>query len=215
FTDGNPTAITADMRIKSTSPCVQKPLIRGVIASNEGETPSALFSHVGNGLAPNSAGCAYTGGAHILTDFRFIPDKDIWGNSLATSYKTNPQIVPDDGVPYDGPGGGTSGVDRLSPTDGDTVVKAATNAADEAGRRIRSGGVDPVHGRSLPGVVIYSIGLGSVTPELLMRISNINDASNTSYDSNLREGMYLHAPEPEQLEDAFNRIASEILRLAQ
>lgn len=65
--------------------------------------------------------------------------------------------------------------------------------------------------------LIFSIGLGgtSVKPidhELLRRIAN--DLQSPIYDSTKQAGLYVYSPALSQLTDAFNKVASEILRLA-
>jgi Flp pilus assembly protein TadG len=66
------------------------------------------------------------------------------------------------------------------------------------------------------GIVTYTIGLGSnggVDDELLERMAN--DLNSSSYDNTKVNGLYIFAPTSSDLGNAFARIASEILRLAQ
>jgi hypothetical protein len=65
--------------------------------------------------------------------------------------------------------------------------------------------------------VIYCIGLGGTSAEplddeFLQRVAN--DPASPIYNSNLPTGMYVYAPSAAQLTDAFNKVASEILRLS-
>jgi hypothetical protein len=67
--------------------------------------------------------------------------------------------------------------------------------------------------------VIYTIGLGGssasdpIDDTFMERISN--DPRSPIYDTSRQPGMYVFAPDGSQLTDAFNKIASEVLRLAQ
>ncbi len=142
-------------------------------------------------------GCAFSqkGVVYVRNDIAFIPPLDSWGNSTV-GYK------PVDTYPSGDAYAGQMRVD--TPT---AVVYASTNAADDAGRRIRND-------RTF-ATVIYSIGLGGdgwIDHDFLKRIAN--DPTASSYDPTLPAGLYVYAPDASQLAGAFNRIASEILRLA-
>ena len=94
---------------------------------------------------------------NVTADVSYAPLTDYWGNSLtATGYQT---------VTTSGAG--------LSIATGQNVENFSTNAADHAGLRIRRGDPDALNGnRTLPGVMIFSIGLGDVDAVLLKRIAN-------------------------------------------
>ena len=105
------------------------------------------------------------------------------------------------------------------------MQSAAVNATISAGQRIRSGTQvrtwDPAFGSTFFGpsvsrVVIYSIGLGntSAPPDgnLLMSVSN--DPRGPSPDSTTAQGLYIFAQNANALAPAFQRVASELLRLA-
>ena len=145
----------------------------------------------------DAPGCKFSskGSLYAREDIAFIPDTDLWGNSIL-GYK------PLDVFP---PGHAYAGRTRVdSPL---TVVYASTNAADDAARRIRND-------RAF-SPIIYSIGLGGdgwVDHDFLKRVANDPQAS--SFDATKPAGLYVYAPNAGQLGSAFNRIASEILRLA-
>jgi hypothetical protein len=158
-------------------------------------------------VAPNSAGCAYASGWNsnwqTLTDFRGIPTLDIFGSNLINnSY----WAVTTNAAGY---------VDINNHSNG---IPIATNAADDAARRIRIGTTDPAYGRGLNGVIINSIGLGNAAVPLpadgifLERVSN--DTRSPIYDSNYPAGLYVYAQHSSDISGAFGQIASEILRLA-
>jgi hypothetical protein len=67
---------------------------------------------------------------------------------------------------------------------------------------------------ALSGVVIYSIGLGDVDPTFLRRVSN-DPASADFVSAGETEGLYVFAPTPAQLQQAFQTVANEIFRLIQ
>jgi hypothetical protein len=63
-------------------------------------------------------------------------------------------------------------------------------------------------------MVTYSIGLGSsIDHNLLRRMAN--DLQSPIYDNTKINGLYVHAPTITDINTAYARIASEILRLAQ
>jgi hypothetical protein len=85
---------------------------------------------------------------------------------------------------------------------------ASWNAADMAGMRIRAD--------TTLKPVIYSMGFqgnGGDDPALMRRLSNINVASNSVYDSSKAQGMYLPIQVPNDIAPAFQYVLSEILRL--
>lgn len=67
---------------------------------------------------------------------------------------------------------------------------------------------------SLGGVIIYSIGLGDVDPTFLTRIAN-DDSSADYVSAGQTTGLYVYAPGPAQLQQAFQQVANEIFRLIQ
>ena len=93
---------------------------------------------------------------------------------------------------------------------------ASINEADSAALRIRHGGT--INGSTLSDVYTFSIGLqnaGGVANDLLERIANDPGASNyEGPTSGYPSGMFVSATDTADLNDAFLRIASEVLRLA-
>jgi len=94
------------------------------------------------------------------------------------------------------------------------VENFSTNAADHAALRIRRGDPDAQHAnRTLQGVVIYSIGLGDVDDVLLRRIANDPSLTPNPVAAG-NTGRYVYAANATDLDLAFTRVASELLRLA-
>lgn len=147
----------------------------------------------------DSAGCRFaTSGWYVRRDIAYIPDTDYYGNPTS-GYNSVPRFT----------SGQYSG--KIRPDKPDAIGKASKNAADNAARRMRQ---DP----NL-SVVIYTIGLGdpnSGAPpdeDFMKRVAN--DPSSPVYVPNEPTGLYVFAPNNTQLNQAFARVASEILRIAQ
>ena len=147
--------------------------------------------------AKDSSGCAYfsrwPATANITTDFLGLPVKDVYGNSLNTSYQPvtlNPYGFID------------LGNSRNAPA-------MAANAADSAARNIRNGAVDPVSRRRLRNVVIYGIGLGNapypLSTDFLERV--VNDRRSPVFDNSKRAGMVLLSPTAANIHEAFAAIS--------
>jgi Flp pilus assembly protein TadG len=211
FTDGRPTAVTENFPILTTSPCTPlhtAPPKLGVITL--ASSAQGLYTWAAPTPPPGSdisvitdhAGCKfYTSGAtYVTTDIAYAPLTDYWGNSLkpANAYLS---------VTTSGAG--------LSIASGTNVQNFSTNAADNAGFRIRSGAADVNHAnRTLAGVTIFSIGLGDVDDVLLKRIANDRSLTPNPVAAG-HQGLYVYAANATELDQAFTRVASEMLRLAQ
>jgi hypothetical protein len=145
-----------------------------------------------------STGCSYNGSVtNMRQDVAYIPTVDSFGN--ATTGYTAVETYPS---------GSYAGKIRVdTPT---SIVKASKNSADNQGATIRA------DANYTP--VIYVIGLGGTDPEpldtvFMQRLAN--DPASPIYNSSQQTGKYVFSPNAGQLTDAFNTIASEILRLAQ
>jgi hypothetical protein len=217
FTDGQPTAMTAQFPLKSTSGCPNTPLL-GVL-SEGGGTPYGLLN-LSNGKVPiaddyalmttGASGCAFSPNSpnSVTDDVEYIPDSDYYGDNMRSGYMP---------VSTDGSG-------RIALT-GSNIDNASINAADEAARHIRNGDaitkVTPgapagAIGKSVPNTVIFSIGLGNAAAppnaDFLKRVAN--DPGSSSFDSSKPPGLYVFAKSASDLDDAFRRVAAEVLRLA-
>jgi hypothetical protein len=227
FTDGQPTGVAFKMPIANGSGCsARTPYVPAASApagangyiiglyntyasgsqffgnlNHQGRGSGGIQTMVNNDLevAPNSNGCAYLGNRDAKVDFVGVPTTDIFGSSADTAY----QPVSHSGT-------------LIDISNDANAAKMALNAADDAARRIRIGTIDPVWGRGLSNITIFSIGLGNATVPVnagfLARVSN--DPSSTIYDPNVATGRYVYAPTAADINSAFNVIASEILRLA-
>jgi hypothetical protein len=211
FTDGRPTAVTESFPIKGTSPCATHTDKLGAItlaSATQGlyrwaapAQPLTTDQAVLNTPTNCCTSCKFVtnGLTYVTTDVSNAPLTDYWGNSLnpANAYRS---VL-------------TSGT-GLSITSATNVENFSTNAADHAGLRIRRGDPDAMNGnRTLAGVTIFSIGLGDVDEVLLKRIANDRSLTpNPVAAGNL--GLYVYAANATELDLAFTRVASEMLRLA-
>lgn len=147
-------------------------------------------------------GCSFGAGTANLNtvrrDIAYIPNADAYGNATNCCYRTVSTF-----------GSGTySG--RIRPDKPSSVGGAATNATDNAATRIRSDATfNPV---------IYVIGLGdpsgSSPPDQVLLAKVANDPTSASYVDTQPTGLFVFSPNNTQLNLAFARIASEILRLS-
>jgi Flp pilus assembly protein TadG len=211
FTDGDPTAFTGTFPIKSTSPCNDPAAKTGTMAGGGGiyshvapPQPLASDNAIVGGSYGNPAGCAFaanfdSSAGAVSNDVSYIPVLDFWGNNLNSGY-----------LPVNLGGGGISINSSYQ-----ELLNASINGADDAARRIRTVQVPGNGSPALPGVTIFSIGLGgsgAPSADFLRRVAN--DPASSSYDSAAPTGLYLYAPTASDLGNAFRIVASEILRLA-
>lgn len=152
------------------------------------------------GTMTSGQGCAFGSGTtdfnlmrYVRRDIAFIPNFDLYNNRMDCCYRAISTFT---SGPYAG---------RMRPDRPSSVGAAATNATDNAARRIRQNLSNPT--------IFYVIGLGDVDSVLLKRVAN--DPSSPAYTRDEPTGLYVFAPDLTQLNQAFARIASEILRLAQ
>ncbi len=156
----------------------------------------------------NCSGCAFAGGSgwsyrmRALRDIAFVPDTDRHGNSTwgYKAFSTPAHLFPS-GHPYAG---------RIRSDRWEAVRHAAYNLADNIAARIRND--------TTLSPVIFTIGLGGtssepIDDELLLRVAN--DRNSPIFDPTRPAGLYAKAPTPAELDQAFLRVASEILRLAE
>ncbi len=148
------------------------------------------------------AGCSFGPGTSNLTqvrrDIAYIPAQDAYGNATGCCYRS---VSFFNSGTYSG---------QIRPDQPSSIGAAATNATDNAATRIRT---DPTY-----TPVFYVIGLGDPTgsgpPDEVLLAKIANDPTSLSYTRTQTTGLYVFAPNNTQLNQAFSRIASEILRLS-
>ncbi len=176
----------------------------------------------------NNSSTIYTGGSPSRAiagpgfmpffDVAYLPEEDLFRNKTGTGYGGGSPYAPVNRYPGSfpaayrnkirvddiGTGSGTLGVS-------DTITNAGVNALDYAAQNARDDSIT----RNL-NVVTYTIGLGNapngVDNTLLERVANDPDANN--YNSAKPSGLYVYAPTTSQLNQAFSRIASDVLRIS-
>ena len=185
------------------------PTYRGFIAdygssANTGATAGPLQYNPAEANPTVGTSCAFrTDPLHIRRDLAYIPSTDIYGNATS-GYKSDSTL---DYFPVGHPYAGNIRVDRPI-----AVNHAATNAADDQGRRVRA---DATY-----NPVIYCIGLGGnpgnpPDTEFMTRLSNDGSSTDTyGGDSDRPRGLYVYSPNTAQLNQAFAIIASSVLRLS-
>jgi Mg-chelatase subunit ChlD len=209
FTDGRPTAFTANFQpnLAVNSKCDISSSKIGYLTyyvdNNQNPVspagivnafPSSIADVSESLPAPYSVGCAYAlsppnSFAQVTQDVVRMPSQDLYGNLTNDGYLA---------------------VDLTAINQPLQIEAASTNAADSAASRIR--------GDANLQPIILTIGLGGTSaypPDqtFMQRISN--DPSSASYITTEPPGLYVFAPSTAQLQGAFLRIASEVLRLAQ
>jgi hypothetical protein len=182
--------------------------------------------HLGDGAYTNTtapfsnwfAGCGNTLFDNIdqsTTDLRQIPPSDAYGNSLITGLYTNSQIVGDKNATsvWTGPM-----LQQSQPTSAYNWGLAIWNSVDNAAKRIRQDVnlANRIGDSQNMGVAIYTIGYtgnGGVDEGLLKRVAN--DKAAAGYDGTQPTGEYIPASDKNALANAFDTMASIILRLSQ
>jgi Mg-chelatase subunit ChlD len=153
---------------------------------------STLLSNLNDCAASTAVSNSWTS---MRRDVAYLPDTDAYGNSTR-GFMDFPGVMQFASGPYIG---------KIRVDVPRSLTRAALNAADSAADRIRNDiTLSPI---------IYVIGLGSVNHELHRRMSN--DPTSPIFDDTRPEGLYVYAATPTELNYAFVRVASEILRLAQ
>jgi Flp pilus assembly protein TadG len=161
------------------------------------EDPS--LTHSGTTLVSGLNDCAASTAVSnswtsVRRDIAFIPDTDLYGNSTRGYMTFSSAMVFGSTHPH---------ANRIRPDVPRAVTRAAMNATDSAASRIRND--------TYLNPTIYVIGLGAVNDISNQRIAN----EGQMVDPDRPAGLYVYAPTPTELNYAFVRVASEILRIAQ
>lgn len=213
YTSAAPTT-TDGIATKTRTPCVTTTNKIGWVQGNPDSStrPVGLYKYIATTIPATSStlisdrsGCVFNmsgGTSYTHGDFGFLPPQDIYGNNIATGgYKTVSYITTST----------SPDVGKIRLDHAQTMENAGINAANDAARRIRGNQTAATQ----LNTVIYSIGLGGVgasEDEFLQRVANTRQSP--AYDANQAEGIYVYAPTVAQLNEAFARIAGEILRIA-
>ena len=188
----------------SRSPCADTANKSGTAyIYTSGNNLGGIFNPA-TGVRISGSGCRFSTTESTLSqDLAFLPDTDIFGTSVNSStYKSTtkwPAGHPDAG--------------RIVSNQAPVLESAAYNQLANAAIRVRNN--ETAAGEL--NTITFSIGFGAgiTEPEfdLLRRVANVPHATNNMFDPSKPEGLFVYAPTPSALNEAFARIASEILRL--
>ncbi len=235
FTDGQPNTVAGSFQIKThsdtrysvsntsqstsvgASSCNGSGTLPGAIADGTVETATSVNDLAPTGdtyavistasspitsstsiTAASASGCSYNSNVRNgRQDVAYIPTQDSNGNStigyLALDYFPT----------------GDYYHDQIRPDMPRTVRWAAFNATDSLSQRIRND--------STYTPIIYTIGLAgnetmAINQDFMERLANDTSASN--FDPTKPQGDFIYAPTTAQLSQAFQSVASQILRLS-
>jgi Flp pilus assembly protein TadG len=190
----------------SRSPCTNTASKSGMIGPF-GNPLSGIVNPVGGAKITTGGGCRFmndTLGTNLHQDVAFLPAQDLWGTDITSGiYKTTttwPAGHPD--------------VDRVRSDDGNNLINAAMNEVANAAIRVRSNATAAGELNTITYSIGFGNGIGSDEFDMLRRAANVNHVDNNMYDPAKPEGFFVYAPTTSALNEAFVRIASEILRLA-
>lgn len=217
FTDGLPNGLVGNFNnannngepdlLKSSSPCSDKDSNRiGVIVQHGGGamsgTTRGIFQHTQTSMSntsnvkiSNLNNCFMnTDTAKMRDDIARMPFQDIWGNRTSGFFGSVPVDLTRLDSPYH-------------------INQASMNTAIDQARRIRA--------NSALRPVIYLIGLGdegaSEPPDHTFMKKMANTTDSPTFDDTQQVGMYIFVQIANQgtgLQEAFQRVAGEILRLS-
>jgi von Willebrand factor type A domain len=245
FTDGNPTGYTAQFSVFTTASggrpyCPGFPSLTGALLTG-GNTEADVSNMYGifEEYAPYPAVISGTDVDYYLRHQssgytnRLCTNLTPWlGDQVESMFSGT--CLPANWTPdYKNPaGGGQRTYSTTTTTDGpsfsinrcDAALFSTTSSNSTKGRHVhRTAKTISLNIASdartktnaLGGVIIYSIGLGSVDPTFLTRISNDPVSVDHVGGGSQTDGLYVFAPTPAQLQQAFQQVANEIFRLIQ
>jgi Flp pilus assembly protein TadG len=142
--------------------------------------------------------------SNLGQDLAFLPDFDLFGTPVNSStYKTTakwPSGHPDAG--------------RIVTNNRDALINAGMNQVANAAIRIRANETAAGELNTITYSIGFGDGIGEPEFDMLRRAANVSHVNNNMYDASKPEGFFVYAPTTSALNEAFVRIASEILRLA-
>ena len=175
-------------------------------------SPSTSYVENVSKNSTESPGCSFTSSDDPSNDISWVPAYDIFG-SATTGYKTGLTTSSIQGA-------ARVTVNRAN------IALAVFNLTDNAANFARTNHYLPNGTTAYNGNLIFTVGLGGnggVDHTLLQRVANDPNASPdgglsypayTSYATNQPAGTYIYSEDATQLSAAFQKIASQILRLS-
>ncbi len=177
--------------------------------------PTSTYNENTGRNSTESPGCAFANGNWSndpTADIAWVPAYDLFGSATAgylTGFTTS----------------SIQGANRITLTSANLGL-AVRNVADNAANFARTNHYLPDGITAYPGTLMFTVGLGGnggVDHTLLQRIANDPNASPdggitypayNGYKTNQPVGTYVYAPDATQLSAAFQKIASQIIRLS-
>ncbi len=187
----------------SRSPCTSTANKVGAV-NPFGNPLQGLYNPVGGGVAAGP-GCRFVGDNSLVhQDLAFLPNQDIYGTDVISStYKSTSKW-----------GSGHPDQGRIRSNNTGALTNAAFNQVANAAIRIRANATAAGELNTITYSIGFGAGIGSNEFDMLRRAANVPDVANNMYDASKPEGFFVYAPTTSALNEAFVRIASEILRLA-
>jgi Flp pilus assembly protein TadG len=206
FTDGIPNGVVANYPPTTTTHCTitNNSVGLGLLSDSGGlyRVDQYVDTNRSNTALVQNTSCAFwTRASNVAQDVQYIPSVDYYGNSTSSN-TTHYTDAPSDYYNQ------TAQTSKLTTTGRDN---ASINATYDAARRIRKDLIDPTKQYK---TVIYSIGLGLDAAGTKLIKAVANDPSSSYYDSTQTVGEFVAASDANGLNAAFQKIASEVLRLA-
>ncbi len=160
----------------------------------------------------DSPGCSFTSSDSPTTDISWVPAYDLFGNAT-TGYKSGLTTS------------SIQGANRVT-VNRANIYTAVFNLVDNAADFARTDHFLPNGSTAYPGTLIFTVGLGGnggVDHTLLQRVANDPNASPdggvtysayAGYHVNQPVGTYIYSSDSTELSAAFQKIASQILRIS-
>ena len=189
----------------SKSPCATTSGKSGVaLIYTSGNNLGGIFNPAG-GAVISGSGCRFaTTQSNLSQDIAFLPATDLFGNSITSSTYKSTTTWP----------GGHPDAGRVVSNSATTLENAAMNEVANAAIRVRANETAAGELNAITYSIGFGNGIGDPEFDMLRRVANVPDPANTMYDPSKPEGFFVYAPTTSALNEAFVKIASEILRLA-
>ena len=170
-----------------------------------GSPLSGIFNPVG-GARISGTNCRFVanGDGWVHQDLAFLPSQDMYGTSVNSSTYMSTLKWP----------AGHPDAGRIESDDAGALTNAAMNQVANAAIRVRANETAAGELNTITYSIGFGNGIGEPEFDMLRRAANVPHVTNNMYDPSKPEGFFVYAPTTSALNEAFVKIASEILRLA-
>lgn len=188
----------------SRSPCSTITNKSGMV-SPFGNPLTGITNPSGGALISDRTNCRFASDTNLVhQDLAYLPDQDIYGTDVISStYEATEKWA--SGHPDAG---------RIRSDISQPLIDAAMNQVANAAIRMRANATAAGELNTITYSIGFGTGIGEPEFDMLRRAANVPHATNNMYDPSKPEGFFVYAPTTSALNEAFVRIASEILRLA-